>query len=691
MEKRYQFREALTTSNKPFAYMLREKTETELSLLSGVIFDGDDSVVISHAKDDLCDYLKVCFGVTENGDHPVRISIGITETGLGDVCAYKGRVISVANDRIEIRAFDERGAAQAIYDLEDAMTQKKQPYLDLGITKNRPLFSPRMVHSAYGMDQYPAGYLQVLAKEGIDAIMLTVKGVNTVMSGPRDINAIIALAAEYGIDTYAYWDRAVYHSPEAEDAEEVYTAAFGEVFRVHNGLRGVILVGESVQFPSKDTRTTGKPYWETFDEDGFHDMRPGTSHWPCCDYPIWLDLVKRVIRREKPDADIVFWTYNWGGAPEKERIALIESLPTDISLMVTFEMFENLPTSYGITERVCDYSVAFAGPGSYFVSEAKAARRCGIRLYTQANAGGRTWDFGCLTYEPFPGQWMNRYEQMQDCHDRYGLVGVMECHQYGFWPSMITAMEKRAFAQYRKTSDEIIREVIDGFSGGQTDACMEALECWSRAIRLYMPTDHEQYCSMRVGPAYPLHFRYFPRPPEQLLDGSAVIPNAFTMPYGEPNLLLYAEGKFTLHSIRVRVELRILKDIIALLRQGLKIFRSLPVKTPEILRLINMGNYMVCCFTTDLHVKQMYLCRQRLSIAATGSAAASMIAQIRRIGEAEIGNAERALVCVDSDSSLGYEPMMGYAGDRAHIEWKIRQVRHMLDEELAAYEAGLAF
>ena len=65
-ENRFAFRDALTTSNKPFAYTLREKTETELSLLSGVIFDGDDSVVISHAKDDLYDYLKVCFGVKEN-------------------------------------------------------------------------------------------------------------------------------------------------------------------------------------------------------------------------------------------------------------------------------------------------------------------------------------------------------------------------------------------------------------------------------------------------------------------------------------------------------------------------------------------------------------------------------------------------------------------------------------------------
>jgi hypothetical protein len=104
-----------------------------------------------------------------------------------------------------------------------------------------------------------------------------------------------------------------------------------------------------------------------------------------------------------------------------------------------------------------------------------------------------------------------------------------------------------------------------------------------------------------------------------------------------------------------------------------------------------MGNYMVCCFTTDLHVKQMYLCRQRLSIASTKDTVVSIIAQMRRIGEAEIKNAKKALVCVDADSSLGFEPIMGYAGDRVHIEWKIRQVRHMLDEELAQYEAGLSF
>ena len=60
-ENRFAFRETLTTSNKPFAYTLREKTENELSLLSGVLFDGNDSVVISHAKDDFYDYLQYVY------------------------------------------------------------------------------------------------------------------------------------------------------------------------------------------------------------------------------------------------------------------------------------------------------------------------------------------------------------------------------------------------------------------------------------------------------------------------------------------------------------------------------------------------------------------------------------------------------------------------------------------------------
>jgi hypothetical protein len=97
-----------------------------------------------------------------------------------------------------------------------------------------------------------------------------------------------------------------------------------------------------------------------------------------------------------------------------------------------------------------------------------------------------------------------------------------------------------------------------------------------------------------------------------------------------------------------------------------------------------MGEYMVCCFTTDINVKKMYIYRQRLLISGSNEQVKSIINGIRKLGQSEIKNAEKALKVVDKDSSLGFEPSMGYGGDRAHIEWKIRQVNSALGE-IATY------
>lgn len=691
-EQRYKFRKELITSNFSFKYELRDKTENEISFLCGVIFSGDiSSPLIKHAITDFNDYLKVCFGIKEVKENAVQINIKITRNLPKEVCSYKGRTVEITDKVIDIKAFDERGAAQAVYDLEDIMTELKQPYLKKGITQQKPLFSPRMAHSAYDVDVFPDGYLQRLAKSGIDAIILFVRGVNEVATGKADINDIIDRAESYGINTYAYCYLSVFKHPSEKDAEEVYDKAYGSIFRAHPKLKGMIFVGESVQFPSKDKRTTGRLNTEFLNEDNFPDLRPASGWWPCNDFPEWVELTKRVIRKEKPDADIVFWTYNWGWAPEKERIELIDKLPTDITLLVTFEMFQNLPTNYGITERVCDYSVAFAGPGDYFISEAKAAKRRGIKLYTMANAGGRTWDFGCMPYEPFPQQWMKRYEEMRKCHEEYNLTGVMECHHFGYFPSFITEIEKMAFEYNADTPENILRRVIGKFSEGQTEKCLEVFDLWSRAIRLYMPTDDEQYCAMRVGPAYPLALGLFPKAPETLQNEKLLFGGGITEEYHLISGRKSSEGMFTLHSVRMRTEMKILTDAIKHIRQGLNIFKSLERKTKQIKRLMNMGEYMICCFTTDINVKRMYIYRQRLLIAATRREVKNIIYAIKKLGLTEIKNAEKAIKIVDRDSSLGYEPSMGYGGDRAHIEWKIRQVKNMLNNELAIYENGLKF
>ena len=634
-EKKYGFRKELATSNIPFIAIEREKGSDEISLLGGVEFFGANGAILNHATNDLRDFLKVNFK-SENSNDAVKINIEITQNGLEDVCAYKGRIIEIADSKINIRAFDERGAAQAIYDLEDMMTEKKAPYLTKDKYKNKPLFSPRMAHSAYDMDIFPDGYLQKLAKEGVDALLIFVKGVNETCMGEFDINKLCDRAESYGIDVYAYCDRSVFYSPDEPDAEEVYEKTFAEIFKYHKKLKGIVFVGESVQFPSKDERTTGRTHRQFLNEDNFPDPKPAPGWWPCRDFPKWLELVKKVIRREKADADIVFWTYNWGWAPEKERIELIDMLPTDISLLVTFEMFQNLPTNYGITERVCDYSVAFEGPGDYFLSEAKAAKRRGIRLYTMSNTGGRTWDFGCMPYEPFPQQWMRRFQALRECNEKYGLVGLMESHHFGYYPSFITKMAKMAFDYNSDTPENIMRRVVGEFSEGETDKCLEALNYWSEAIRIYMPTDDEQYCAMRVGPAYPLALGLFPKAPERLLGEKVRFGGGITEEYHLQSGRKSAEGLFTLHSVRMRVEMKILADAIKLVKKGINILKTIKVKSKTVKRLINMGNYMIACFTTDINVKKMYIYRQRLFIAGSNKEVKSIIDGIRKLGAAEI-------------------------------------------------------
>ena len=50
--------------------------------------------------------------------------------------------------------------------------------------------------------------------------------------------------------------------------------------------------------------------------------------------------------------------------------------------------------------------------------------------------------------------------------------------------------------------------------------------------------------------------------------------------------------------------------------------------------------------------------------------------------EAEIQNAQQTIPLVEADSRLGWEPSMEYIGSVYHLNWKIRQVRQVLDTEI---------
>lgn len=61
------------------------------------------------------------------------------------------------------------------------------------------------------------------------------------------------------------------------------------------------------------------------------------------------------------------------------------------------------------------------------------------------------------------------------------------------------------------------------------------------------------------------------------------------------------------------------------------------------------------------------------------------------IGQDEIRNAEATIPLVKADPRLGWEPSMEYMSDEAHLNWKIKQVKLTIEDELPGYKESLKF
>ncbi len=687
IEKNYDFRKRLCTPHKR---VIRDKNDlkrdNEYEIKNGcrIYAEGSDEVLAT-AIADFKAYLKTAFGLSSaltQKEEDADISMRVCRDGLGENAnGYMGRKTEVKECGIVISAFDFRGIAQALYALEERMNSRHAPYLTCGITEERPAYTPRMVHSGYGIDEFPDDYLATCAHHGYDAILAFVKDKNHSAHGECDFCDIVRRAKKYGIDVYAYSYINNFHHPDEEGAKEHFGELYGGLFRDIPGLRGIVFVGESIEFPSHDPHVSPRHYYE-IPANGIPDGKITPGWWPCEDYPQWISLVRDSVRAVSPDADIVFWTYNFGYVEEKHRVALLEKMPTDISLLVTFEMFDRYPMGEGIGQ-VCDYTVSNIGPGKYFESEAAVAAKRGIKLYSQVNTAGRTWDFGVAPYEPFPNQWNKRHEAINACREKYGLSGLMESHHFGFLPSMITRIAKNNYTLGGVSYDEKLIQIAHDFAPGEEDAFISAMATVSSSMEHYVASDENQYGPFRIGPAYPL-----------CLVVSCKLPNQEGAHFG--NGIYYtlpkrydSDGMHDPYGLRVRGELAEAKKARTLVKEGLAALRKIKNKNVELERLINLVSFIEKCYITAINAISFRLAREKLLTAPNKKILSSAISEIERIAKAEIKNAGSAIPIVERDSAIGFEPSMLYQCDRRGIEWKLEQVRNMLDMELNLYRRAV--
>ncbi len=695
-ENRYDFKKELLEVHKKDRrdYSLCPK-EDEFVVPDGlniVLPQNYDSIVLTAARD-FEDYMFVSMGqaamIAKSKTNGVCLKL-VYNKNIGKASGYMGYRITVSGEGILLEGFDSPGIAQGLYFLEDLMNLRRSPFLEKKVIEKKALFSPRFAQSPFGMFEYNDECLSYMAHLGYDAIMLWIKGLNISNRGDFiDMRLLCERAEKYGIQVYIqlYADHSAH--PDDPGAEEFYDKLYGTIFEACPKIKGVELVGEANHFHSKDPdpRVGKAPISANF-EDNIPTGQVTPGFWPCCDYPQWISLIKKCISKYRPDVDIVFCTYNWSWVNEEDRLRLIEKLPTDITLLSAWDVCQtyDLGKAKGST---MDYSLRQTEASEYFASEARAAKKRGIKVYANTETAGLTWDFGVIPYQPMPYQWLKRFESVVKAHDEWGVCGLLECIHYGFYPSFISDLEKWAFFTHEENLVDVMHRILKRDFGSENfDKADEAMKKWSEAITHATGSNEDQYGAFRIGPSYPLWvvdprtdmFAYTPEFGAIPAENNAMFGNAIYFPAYTPDVSFNRSN--SMPGLRIFEEIKEIEKMQNLLMDGIRILESIDNPNNKLLRLLNMGYFMHNTCITGINIKKLYILNQQLSIAGESEKSLQIIGEIEKLLLEEKVNVENTIPVVQMDSRLGWEPSMEYMGDEKCLRWKLRQLDYDLSHTI---------
>ena len=233
--------------------------------------------------------------------------------------------------------------------------------------------------------------------------------------------------------------------------------------------------------------------------------------------------------------------------------------------------------------------------------------------------------------------------------------------------------------------EENLERVYNAYFENTSAELYDAFNDISNAIKYLPPSVEEQYGPSRIGTSYPLCLITGIKPPRL---NSVNSDNFYPARYGqfEDDMGLGFSDIGIPYGLRHKTELKMLKEMIRLLKSGIKKLKALPNKNKELLSVINVVEYILYSNITLLNVKLFYEQRVSLKLCDSPTKMLEICAKIRKIGLAEIENAKKSIKCLRKDSRLGYEASMGYVGDENRVNWKIKQVNYMIEREIPYYE-----
>lgn len=694
-EKNYDFRARHWEYHKPGRRDPARKTgadEIEITADWAIGYDPKSGPITAIAADDFRDYLEKSMDLSLRIVHANGPKVLWLEVAPK---LKKGFAIEVKKDHIRLTAAEDKMTFRGTIHLEDIMNLEGAPVVKLGKTVRKPLYKVRRVHSGSGIDFYPDSELLAMLHAGYDGIELFMIDFDRNRLGYCDFNDIIRRAARFGIETFLFNYIRTYVHPDEDGAQEKFDHVYGEVFRRYPDAAGIGLCGESLEFPSRDPATTGKPYSQSV-VDGIPDTRPSPGWYPCKDYPAYIQCIERAVHKFKPEAEVSFSTYNWGYAPLKLRKEFLARFPENVSLSVCYEIFSKRRLE-GLHTPVMDYTISAAEPGYYFTSECAEAHKRGIPLTGNVNTAGIAWDFGCVPLVPAPGKLLKRDRNLREACRKWKVERHYTTHHYGWWNNVAADLGKwSSWEDYEPDYDDLLTRIaVRDYGKKAAPHVRAAWDFWSKAMDHYIASNEDQYGPWRVGAAYPFIFQ--PNISRTMLGKEIKFPTAPLAHFGSGIIKTfytpYENAEQSPGFLRYPAELRSLKKMLGLWNRGLAeavkaVKAADPAKRNEAKRLEALGHFIRNSVVTVIHIKEWWRANMAMQNSSSAKEAEKYLDQIERIARDEIKNAEDTIPAVEFDSRLGWEPSMEYVCDRWHLEWKIRQVNSAL-RETAAYRKML--
>ena len=649
---------------KDFSY--DKSIELALAENCVITLPENPDIVIQTAAEEFIGFLQAEMGV----------SAKTGEDGNIVLCVDTKEEISFTleiSEKIRISASNSRGAAQALYYLEDLMRWRKAPILKKETVTKKLSFTPRMISMSNNPFPYSVETLRQIAHNAITAIQI-----HTPWAEKEGFAQVLDNCAKYGLEVYMLSEIPSKYHPDDEEADEYYESTYGAMVKKFPQIKGVILVGECLNFPSKDPESTMDPDYRSPDNIPSLKLDPGW--YPFNDYYKLVNMIKKVTRDKRADFDIVFWSYNWWHASDEKRLALMDSLPKDISYLCTFEIGIQYKMD-DITKFCSDYTLAVPGPAKILEVEAKRAKELGLRFYSMVSTGGRTQDFPPIAYLPFPQKWIKRYEAIFKVQEDYTLDGLHDGWM-GFSPSIITELSKMCYMDKDSDFDANLRFILQSHFGEHADTVYKVLDMWSTSSDYIHASYEEQYGPLRIGTAFPFCFlsQISPPPP-------------YAGRYYSIMRNTSVSGFQTNYSVRYETENAHWRKMAELLKEGADILKGIENPSEEIVRLELLGRYLYHCVQTVINARCWHRLRCRfMAEPATNEEVAAILDALEALAYEEIENSRQSIELLRKDEEMGGGTIGIRIGSSAGaVEWKIKQVEYVLVKEIPKCRSELVF